>query len=152
MLYIYLQMELDFNYPIITFVKAGYLYFARGKSDLDICSIKAWKSGFYEDLRIVDCDGNFFVVNEAIKIGYNNFLWGLNILCGQKIKVELKYEKIKKEYSLKDFKNDINKFFSKEADFWDSGVDLAVKKRHINSQESFKEVIEYLTAAFYRES
>jgi hypothetical protein len=143
-------MNIELRYPVIAFAKRNVVHFARNSDDLTICSSRGLKNGFYNGLEIIDSDGKKYEIENAQKVGTKGFLFGLNILYGQKLRIKLNFSnKIEKE-NLEELKARINKAFKKDKFFWNSDGSLSEKKSFINNAISFKEIIEYLTGEFYK--
>lgn len=140
----------EIKYPVITFAESSIIYFARNQDDLTISSIKGWRNGFYNSLNIIDSEGNSFDVQEAKKVGYAGLFWGISIISGQKIRVELIYTKANKGLSVVDFKEKILKQLKKDKHFWNAGGNFDELIVKVRNGKSYKEIIAYLTNYFYK--
>lgn len=142
----------EIKYPVIAFAKGGVIHFARNEADLTICSIRGLKNGFYNGLNIIDSEGNSFDVQGAKKVGFAGFLWGFNLLFGQRIRVELIFRGSNKYSSIEEFKEKILKQLKKEKHFWNSGGNFEELVLTVKMGKSFYETITFLTNHFYKKS
>ena len=142
----------DIKYPIIAFAKRGAIHFARNEADLTICSARGLKNGFYNGLNIIDSEGSGFDVKEAQQVGYVGFLWGFSLAFGQRIRVELIFRGSNKDLSIQNFKGRVLKQLKKDKHFWNSGGNFEEITIMVDSANSFKEIITFLTNYFYKVS
>jgi hypothetical protein len=141
-------MIVDFEFPVVSFSKTGLMYIAKNIDDLSVCSNRGWRSGFYSGLTIVDSSGMAIKIREARKIGTVGFLWGLSLVWGQRIKVEL-IEEGRDKMAIDRFKERVCRQLEKDRHFWNSGGNLDNSILNIKMLGSHKEINEYLSKVFY---
>src|SRR5690606_1508844 len=122
------------------FTKENVIHFARNEDDLTTCSVRGWRSGFYNQLIIVDCMGITYTVYEAKRVGYVGFLWGFSLAYGQKIRIKLICRRNTIVYSITDFKIKMSKQLKKDMQFWNSGGNADELVSRINSAKSFNDI------------
>lgn len=140
------------KYPIIAFSNGAVIYLARHEADLTICSKRGFDNGFYNDLKIIDSDGNSFDVHGANKVGYGGFLWGFSLKYGQRVRIELILSDSYKDISIEDFKEKVLKQIKKDKHFWNAGGNFENLVLTIKDGKSYNEIINFLTNYFYNES
>jgi hypothetical protein len=137
-------------FPIIAFPKIGEKLFIepiRFQEDITHTYLKPYRNGYFNDLTLVDSEGNVFRVSHANKLGYRGFFG----LIHSQIKVELIFNATLESISLDAFKSKLTKYLKMENDFWSSGDNFNEILSFIKSAKNHREIIEYLTKYFYKE-
>ena len=132
---------IDIQFPVITFSYPNVITFNTDMIHLTSCSKQALKNGYYKNLKIVDSNGNLFVVNNATKIKNIGPFWGYNIFLGQRIQVELEFNNDIKILTLNELKRMVSGTFKKGRDFWDSGGNYFQLQKIVYSAESIPSLI-----------
>ncbi|MFM8911720.1 MAG: hypothetical protein ACKOE6_02225, partial [Flammeovirgaceae bacterium] len=124
------------KFPAITYAERGPVSFARNIDDLTICNSLGLKKGFYNNLEIVDIEGNYFKVIDAKKTGTIGGLFGYNIFLNQKLRVALNIDNKVSKIELIQFKEKTINAFKKDITFWDSDGNFDNKIRSIEKASS----------------
>ncbi|SDY94420.1 hypothetical protein [Hymenobacter psychrophilus] len=83
----------DLAYPVMCFSQGHQmLHYARHADELTVCRAKAFNSGFYQHMEIVDRHAQRFGVQAAEKITTMGPFWGFDLLGGQTFRVALALE------------------------------------------------------------
>jgi len=143
-------MVFDCKYPVMTVAKKGYLYFARTEEELTSCTYTGWKNGHFNDLKIVDSNGNRYTVKEAKPSGQSNVLQKLKMLVGAKFRVELIGDPAATQLSLVEFKEFALKQLKKNRSFFDAGGTYQETIEYVNNAQSIEGIISHLTSGFYK--
>jgi urease beta subunit len=141
----------DIKFPIVVFEKTNAIFFARAKGEITICTAVAFKAGFYKDLQLIDSNGFFYKITDAIKVGTVGLFWGYNIFLNQKIEVELIVSnRSDRPIELDELKSRIIKVFKENSSFWDSDGLLQKRLAFVQKANSYLEIIEELSNEFYK--
>lgn len=147
-----MKVEQQFKYPIIVFSKGSALYFARNKDDITTASATGFRKGFYENLLVVDSDGEQYKIKDATKIGTVRPFWGISLFRGQHIRVSLNLlDHRNSKIDLKKFKDSVIKRFYHDKYFWDADGELSKRIEFVQEAKTHKVIIEKLTENFYKD-
>ena len=76
----------ELQFPVITFSYSNVIEFIIDMVHLTSCNKRGLKNGYYKNLKIVDSNGNLFIVNNATKVRNIGHFWGYDIFSIKKYK------------------------------------------------------------------
>jgi hypothetical protein len=131
-------------FPVLTFSRPNVIEFAKDEDRLTRCNRLGLKNGYYNNLKVIDSDGNCFSVSQANKVGTIGPLWGFNLFLEQQLRVRLEFKNSIERITLEDFKVKILNAFDKNKYYWESGGNIDDLKRIVRGSKSHGEIIQEL--------
>lgn len=136
-----------FKYPLVTIAEKGYLYFVKEEKDLLYTTYQGFKSGYYNNLVIIDSEGRRYVVKESVLIqAKSNWFLQLKYFLGVKIKVKLILDSSVEQLSLSDFKDYVLKLIRRDSGY----SEIEGKLDYVNKASRIHDIIAYLTDIYYK--
>ncbi len=131
-------------FPVLTFSRPNVIEVAKDADRLTRCNRLGFKNGYYNNLDIIDSNGNSFGVSRAHKVGTVGLFWGYNIFLEQNLRVELEFKQHVEQVTLEAFKDRVLSIFEKDKYFWESGENIDDLKRMVRGSKTYRELIQEL--------
>ena len=112
----------------------GHLVSFRDEDSLTTCGEAGLRSGFFDDLVLIDADGYKYKVDHAKKLGPVGPFGGFRLLRSRKVKIALELS-VPEKLTLAQTKQLISDVLSES-----QGIDVAEMKARIERAESFSEI------------
>lgn len=138
--------EKSLKYPVLCIREPDVIVFARNDDELVVCTAKAFKSGYYDALNVIDSSGARYEVLSVKKVSNIGPFWGFNLLLGQKIRVALEMHWMTSE-SVQELKKELLALCSKNGNN-DFILDFV---KDINSSDDISDIIKLLANEYYKE-
>jgi hypothetical protein len=136
----------ELAFPVLCFSRGhNVLHYARHADELLVCSAKALRSGFYQQMEIVDSNAERYGVQGAEKTGHVGPFWGFNVLGGQTIRVALALEPLPQQ-SVEMLKKQVLQAMH-ASEFYDAETET---KWFVRSKVEWPELVAQLAQDFYR--
>ncbi|NQZ78475.1 MAG: hypothetical protein HRT61_20545 [Ekhidna sp.] len=138
------------SYPVASISNNWILSFHRSDNDLLIGTKRMLKKEYFDRLKVIDSNGQLYIVEKTQKTGYSGKFWGFDIFLDQKFKIDLFAEE-PSNVSFEGLKELILKVYEKREDFWDSDGELGSRKSFMENAKSCKEIISKFTEEYYKQ-
>ena len=121
------------SFPVLG-VSRGHLVSFRDEDSLTTCGEAGLRSGFFDDLVLIDADGHKYKVDRVEKLGPAGPFGGFRLLRSRRIKIALDLGAPEK-LTLAQTKQLVSGVLSES-----QGIDVAAVKARIEQAESFSEI------------
>jgi hypothetical protein len=136
------------HYPVLEFSK-GMVFPARSVEELEQCSSPALRSGFFNNLMLIDSDGKTLKIVGARKLRSVGPFFGFNIFMNQRIKVALTASGPEQGSGIEDVRRLVLGAI-RGRQGWTSMEDIDELAVIVERASSVSEIAAAVTAAYYR--
>ena len=130
-------------FPVLTFSK-GYMESVSKEAKIQQTNKTALKRGWFKKLYVIDSECRKFPVERLEELGSDGPLWGLSLMHGRKVRVELFYGE-PQQMKLNEVKDLVCKAMGRDSSFYEASVlSLEEIQEKIRRSKSFEEMLEWI--------
>jgi hypothetical protein len=137
------------RYPVLEFSK-GMLFPARGIEELEQCTKPALRSGFFDDLLLIDSGGRSLRISGARKVRGVGPFFGFNIFLNQRIQVTLTVSEPEQVLGVEEVRRLVLGAIQGEHE-WNSASDFDELVAIVARAQSISEIAAAVTDTYYRQ-
>lgn len=138
-------MTQKLKFPVFAFQKNDkMIYVFLNNRDLKTTSTSILKEKGYNDITLIDSNGNIFKIKKAFKVKYIGLLGFSLLKKGRQILVDFEFDSEIKTVSLSEFKKDIIERIKKKKDYWEASGDIEELIDTINNCTSFESIADII--------
>ena len=137
------------RYPVLEFSQ-GMVFPARGVEELEQCTTPALRSGFFDDLLLIDSGGRSLKIAGARKVRGVGPLFGFSIFLNRRIQVTLTASGPERIAGVEEVRRLVLGALQGEQE-WKSTSDIDELVAIVTQAKSISEIASAVTNAYYRQ-